>query len=334
MYQLNNDINTINDYLHAQEWLKADEKVISAEKPGDGNMNFTLRCKTDKNRSFIIKQSRDYVEKYPQVKAPANRVLRESEFYGIISSDQELKEMTPDIILADEESNILLMEDLGEGTDFSYLYKKGEIINVSDLREIIHFSANLHKKFNTSNTTPIITNKEMRKLNHEHIFIYPYIDDNGLNLDNVLPGLQSVANDIKKDKALQSAIQSIGELYLADGNVLLHGDYFPGSWLKTNEGIRIIDPEFCFFGLAEFEMGVTMAHLHISGQSEIIISKALQFYKEVNVLDESLMEQFMAVEILRRILGLAQLPLTLTLEEIKSLIEKCRKILTRGITQN
>jgi 5-methylthioribose kinase len=38
-------------------------------------MNCVLRIETA--RSFIIKQSRGYVEKYPQIAAPAERVLTE-----------------------------------------------------------------------------------------------------------------------------------------------------------------------------------------------------------------------------------------------------------------
>jgi len=41
------------------------EEVISMKKPGEGNMNVVLRIITNE-RSFILKQSRPYVEKYQQ----------------------------------------------------------------------------------------------------------------------------------------------------------------------------------------------------------------------------------------------------------------------------
>ena len=53
----------------------------------------------------------------------------------------------------------------------------------------------------------------------------------------------------------------VGDIYLSDdGGVLLHGDYYPGSWLKTDAGFRVIDPEFCFLGPPEFDLGVLAAH--------------------------------------------------------------------------
>jgi 5-methylthioribose kinase len=39
---------------------------------------------------------------------------------------------------------------------------------------------------------------------------------------------------------------------------------FPGSWLKAADGLRVIDPEFCFLGDPEFDCGILAAHLMIA----------------------------------------------------------------------
>ncbi|MBK8314154.1 MAG: hypothetical protein IPL01_09085 [Acidobacteria bacterium] len=62
-------------------WLNTDERVISAGKAGEGNMNYTLRVETS-DRSFILKQARPWVEKYPQVSAPWDRAIVEGSFTG------------------------------------------------------------------------------------------------------------------------------------------------------------------------------------------------------------------------------------------------------------
>lgn len=77
--------NQLSLYLLAKNWLAADEKLISATKAGDGNMNYVLRISTN-FRTFIIKQSRAYVEKYPQIAAPATRVITEAAFYQKIAA--------------------------------------------------------------------------------------------------------------------------------------------------------------------------------------------------------------------------------------------------------
>ncbi len=328
MIKLTNDKELLQKYLQQKGFLKADEAIQTVEVPGEGNMNFTLRILTN-SRTFIIKQSREYVEKYPQIAAPADRVLREAEFYNIVKKDLALGGKMPNILLVDEENHLLIMEDLGESSDYSFLYGEANTIGESELKEIMHFIADLHSQFTSSSIQQPITNRDMRKLNHEHIFIYPYAKDNGINLDDVLPGLAAVGEKVKENEALKKAVSQLGEQYLADGNHLLHGDYFPGSWLKTASGLKIIDPEFCFFGVAEFEIGVCMAHLYMAELPHSQIKSAMDFYKEKAPFNDMLMMKFMSIEILRRILGLAQLPLSLSLEKRAALVERAAMIITK-----
>lgn len=326
MIKLNNSIVELGSYLKAKSWLHENEVIQSVEKPGEGNMNFTLRIITSK-RSFIIKQSREYVEKYPQVSAPKERVLREAEFYELIQSVSPLKQMTPSLIGLDKENSVMLMEDLGTGTDYANLYQKGKNIPEEDLLTVIDFIAKLHTSITSETADKKILNKKMRELNHEHIFKYPYVEENGINLNDILPGLQDQASFLKQDENLKNKVLDLGKLYLEDGDILLHGDYFPGSWLKTTSGVKIIDPEFCFFGFAEFEIGVTIAHLKMADQPDELITKALQHYKTSCTLDGDLCEKFVAIEIIRRIIGLAQLPLEINLEKRIELLKEAHIIL-------
>lgn len=324
--ELTADKASLEIYLKEQAWLKREEKIVALEKPGEGNMNFTLRIKTEE-RSFIIKQSRDYVEKYPQVAAPAERALREAEFYQLIAGVDQLKEKMPQLLGVDQQNQVLKLEDLGNGVDYTFLYQKDKYLEDNELQEIVAFAARLHQNININTTQKRLTNRNMRKLNHEHIFIYPYLENNGLKLDEILPGLGKIGEAFKKDHPLKDAVEKLGHRYLKDGNTLLHGDYFPGSWLKTKDGSKIIDPEFCFFGDVEFEVGVMLAHLKMADQPESTVKKALNIYRELYSIDEELCRKFMAIEILRRILGLAQLPLSLDLEERKALLNESRNIL-------
>ncbi len=102
----------------------------------------------------------------------------------------------------------------------------------------------------------------------------------------------------------------------------MHGDFYPGSWLKTGEEIKVIDPEFCFYGRPEFDLGVMQAHLLLAGEEENIFKNINEFYKKNTAFDEKLLQQFTGIEIIRRIIGLAQLPLTLSLQAKKELLQK------------
>lgn len=327
MFQLKKNIPILQQYMAEQGWLHQNEQIEKFEIPGEGNMNFTLRIITNQ-RSVIIKQSRDYVEKYPQVAAPVERVGIEADFYHLISQQKILQAQMPVIIGLDRPNSIMLMEDLGGGSDLTYIYNKEENIQEKDLIKLVDFAVVLHNSFSIASTDQPIFNRKMRKLNHEHIFQYPYLAENGINLDEILPGLQKAVIPFKENEALKSAVKEIGELYLSDGEKLLHGDYFPGSWLQTAHGIKIIDPEFCFFGMPEFEMGIMVAHLKMAQQPEALIEQAIQYYQSKAPLDVKLLYKFTSVEILRRIMGLAQLPLSLDLNDRLVLLKFAEKTLT------
>ena len=110
-------------------------------------------------------------------------------------------------------------------------------------------------------------------------------------------------------------------MYLRQGAYLLHGDYYPASWLKTAKGIQIIDPEFCCYGLREFDVAVFIAHLHLTKQPQAIIDSVLTNYYDAKGLNMAVLHQFIAVEIMRRLIGLAQLPLKMDLGDKAKLLQ-------------
>ena len=84
-------------------------------------------------------------------------------------------------------------------------------------------------------------------------------------------------------------------------------------------------PEFSFIGFAEFDLGVMAAHMVMATGNKLMISKIKQAYKLK--LDEPLFLQITGIEIMRRLIGLAQLPLERTLEEKKELLEIARLLI-------
>lgn len=320
------DTAPLIDYLKKRSWLAPDEAVLVVEKPGEGNMNFVQRVKTQK-QSLIVKQARPWVEKFPQLDAPLERIQVESEFYGLVQRDVFLASFTPRLLDWDAVNYIMIIEDLGIGADFSRIYKKGNSIAAEELEALTSFVSHLHnQQFTPDQTAAFPTNQALKQLNHEHIFYFPYLEENGFDLNSIQPGLQDLAMTYKRDATLKSSIREIGNLYLGAGPILIHGDYYPGSWLKVESGVRIIDPEFGFFGLPEFDLGVMVAHLKMAQTPAEQIEQVLSAYQPPTVFNPKLRQAFTGVEILRRIIGLAQLPLDLSLEEKRSLLEEAKEL--------
>jgi 5-methylthioribose kinase len=329
MFILNaNEPKELAAYLHQQRWLGSDETIVSISKPGDGNMNCVLRIETE-TRSFIIKQSRGYVEKYPQVLAPADRVLTEGAFYRKIAIVKGVQEIMPKLLGVDRVNNLIALEDLGKSNDYTILYDLKQKIQEGELQQLVNYLNGLHQSFQKTVVDDELENTEMRKLNYEHIFEYPFREENGFDLDTVQEGLQAVAMPYKKDSELKQKIERLGSLYLSKGKYLLQGDYYPGSWLKTAEGIKVIDPEFCFYGLREFDLGVFLAHMYMTQQKESTIAFIKENYYSYEELNTTILNGFIGTEIMRRLIGLAQLPLKMELKTKAALLAFARDLILK-----
>lgn len=309
-------------YFREKGWLKAENELLEYAKAGEGNMNFVARVKTN-SFSFIVKQSRSYVEKYKQVPAPIERIEVEHAFYEATSQSEFISDFSPEILDFDKENHVMVMEDLGEGIDFLGLYSGRVEITKKEIEVLIKYLSTLH----ALKPSEFPANAEMKALNHEHIFNYPYLEDNGFDLNTVQAGLQELAMPFKKNDALKTKIKAVGDQYLANGKTLLHGDFYPGSWLKVKEGLKVIDPEFAFMGDPEFDLGVMLAHFKMAGLSQELIDFTKTQYKKERSIDEKLLDEYMAVEILRRLIGLAQLPLGLNLNEKQELATEATELI-------
>lgn len=318
-FDLTSSFTEVEAYLRGQELLQQGEYIEAVEKPGEGNMNVVLRLKTN-FKSFILKQSRPYVEKYQQIEAPIARILVENEFYNAIQNNV-LNAHTPKILHFDADNYLLVLEDLGNCEDMVHIYKKREI-SAEALGKLIFIANLLHK---TAIPSKFPENNKMRQLNHQHIFVLPFMEDNGFSLDDIQNGLQKIAEPYKNDKALKEVIARVGTKYLAQGDTLLHGDFYPGSWMITAHNLYVIDPEFGFAGFPEFDLGVMAAHLILATSKKKYLKKIQSIY-DGNI-DEKLMAQVAGIEMMRRLIGLAQLPLERTIEEKTKLLKKAYKMI-------
>lgn len=295
-------------------YWQPEEILLSALPAGDSNMNLVLRIKTNQ-RSLILKQSKPYVRKYPQIPAPVERIEVEYRFLDVIARDEFLKKMSAKVILFDPTEHILLMEDLGKGSEFTGIYSGEKAFGKEEVIQLVSYLNHLH----ALDFGDFPENMKMRQLNHEHIFHFPFLEENGLDLDRIQPGLQKISLSIKQNKDLKEKLELLGNRYLSHGKTLVHGDFYPGSWLDVPSGIKVIDPEFGFPGDREFDLGVFLAHLDLGQQAEELKETVLSAYS--HSMDFDLVGQYRGVEILRRLIGIAQLPVSLSLSQKTLLLD-------------
>ena len=293
--------------MHRVGYLHDDETVRSLDKAGEGNMNLTLRVTTDR-RSVILKQSRPWVEKYEVIAAPWDRAVAERRFYQRVRGVSGVAERMPALLGHDDATRTLLLEDLGAASDLSIAYA-GDAITTSELQAAAHYLGRLHDATAGEHGGDFY-NSDMRRLNHAHIYDIPLQDHGMADLDALEPGLSGVAEEVRGNDKFVAAVRATGERYLADpdeGSCLLHGDFFPGSLLRTGGGLRVIDPEFSFAGDPCFDAGVMAGHLVLAGQSGDVLPFVAAY--GTDGLDAALLARVAGCEVVRRLIGVAQLPL-------------------------
>lgn len=326
------DLPALRSYLIRRGFPEA-EKALSLEKAGEGNMNCVARVRFP-SRSVIVKQARPWVEKYPSIAAPVERATSEACFYRCVARNPELAAMMPRLLDFDEESAVLILEDLGSASQVADCYQGAPLLARSELMKLARFISLLHRLEISPGERPAFRNLEMRRLNHEHIFDLPLRTDGPLSemLDSITPGLNEAGEFLRRDPAYCKAVEMLGRRYLdREGTSLIHGDLFPGSLLRTDGGeLRVIDPEFCFCGDPEFDIGVFFAHLLLSGHEGGTAAFWLTAALEDTPHSESLARQYAGVEIMRRILGVAQLPVSLSLNAKRALLERSREFVLTG----
>ncbi len=299
----------IESLMRHRGWLHGEEVITGVEKAGQGNMNVVLRvgmAAGDQGRTVILKQSRPWVAKYPSIPAPVERIAFERRWYEVVGKIAEVAEMMPRMLGASQSCHTLLLEDLGGSADLSWVYSGGELSNET-IDELAWYLRALHDG-TVGRVTGGYDNRAMRELNHAHIFDVPLQDDNGVPLEELEEGLTAVVRELQNDETFRSYLEDTGDEYLAEGEALLHGDFFPGSWVETADGVRVIDPEFGFAGPREFDQGVAVAHL-IMAERPKLAKRFLESYGYDGVGDTVLLTSFTAAEIMRRLIGVAQLPL-------------------------
>ncbi len=321
------NVEQLERFLGERHWLRRGERLLACDKAGVGDMNLTLRVRTDQ-RTMILKQARPWVEEYAHIEAPWDRSLFEQRFYERVASLPAVAAAMPRLMAAEADARVIVMEDVGEGGDFTDLYS-GCPITEGEVGELAVYLRALHDGTRSAHD-PDLANREMRAMNHEQQFVLPLDPDNLVDLEIHELWLRDEAAKLRDDGAFCAAVQIAGERYLKDGPCLVHGDFSPGSWLRAKDGIKVIDPEFCFYGDAEVDLGVCLAHLRMSEQDFDSAKAFLAAYTGENrksPVDMEWVARYAAVEVMRRIIGLGQLPIPPTQGLRARLLKHSRKAL-------
>jgi 5-methylthioribose kinase len=229
------------------------------ESPGEGNINWVQRVRGSDGASFIVKQARGSLERFPEYAAPPQRIALEARYYEV-TAPYDTEHVRPGVLDFDPEHFVLILEDLGEAERLDEALSSGRD-TASALQRLGRFLGAVHGATRDGNLAGEFENAEMQRLHGEHIFSLPY-RENDFPLS---PRLRERAREIWRDRELVSSIDASYERFLTLRGALVHGDVQPGNLLLMEARLVLIDAEIAHIGDPAFDAGTLLAHLLLAG---------------------------------------------------------------------
>ncbi|UTC66398.1 MULTISPECIES: S-methyl-5-thioribose kinase [unclassified Treponema] len=260
----------IIDYVFEHSNFFDSNENLVCEEIGDGNINYVYRIFDEETKkSLILKQADIQTRVRPDGYLNPNRSAREAEVLKLYN--ECAPDFSPKIIYTDPVMAAIIMEDIG-----SYSNLRTELMNGKFFygieKLIAHFivdtslaSTDLCLGYQKKSQAAFkFYNPELCKITEELVFTHPYKDVRGRNI--LLPeNAEWLKKTFYEDTNLISRVAALKEKFNNYPQGLIHGDLHSGSIFVKNENketrIKIIDPEFAFYGPIAYDLGNVLAHL-------------------------------------------------------------------------
>ena len=233
---------------------------------GDGNVNYIFKIWNETTgKSVILKQAGENARASEEFKFSPDRNRTEAKHLNL--QGELAKGSTPEVYHVDTLMNCFIMEDL---SDFQILRKAlMEERKVEGLSDIL----STYLVNTLINTTDITMNhKEKRILNEDYVnpilcditkdVVYTEPFTNYLGRNSIIEPMKSfVTDEIYRDQELKLEVAKIKYEFMNNAQALIHGDLHTGSIFVKDNAMKVIDPEFAFYGPIGHDLGNLIAHL-------------------------------------------------------------------------
>ena len=174
----------------------------------------------------------------------------------------------PEIYFYDEIMCVLAMEDISEYKNLRTELIAGKIFpnfadNISEFlsRTLLLTTDLFMNKFEKKKNVKEFINPELCDISECLVFTEPY--DNNRNRNIITAGNEEfVENMLYKNEDLHFSILKLREKFMNYSQSLIHGDLHSGSIFINEKGIKIIDPEFSFYGPMAYDIGNVIGNLY------------------------------------------------------------------------
>ena len=232
---------------------------------GDGNINYVFQVRSLRDgHSVIVKQ--------------ADRLLRSSgrplDLYrnkieaAILKLEGELAPgLVPEVYYYDETMAATSMEDVSACRNlrrelmadrfYPHLSEKISSFLADTLLPTTDLVMDAEEK---KRRVQFYTNPELCKITEDLVLTEPYYDYKGRNI--LTKGNETfVRTFLYADEALHAEVAKLRLGFMNNAQALLHGDLHSGSIFLNEHDLKVLDPEFAFYGPMGYDIGNVIGNL-------------------------------------------------------------------------
>ena len=241
------------------------ESKLKGEEIGDGNINYIFRVlDIETGKSVVMKQADKFLRSSGRpLDLERSRIEAE-----ILKIEGELApQFVPKVYRYDETMCVIVMEDISEYKNLRKELLEEKIFPkfadeissflVDTLLPTTDLVLDSAKK---KDRVKEFINKELCDISECLVFREPYVDDKGRNI--VIPeNLEFVKDKLYDDIELRVEAGKLKNNFMNNAQALIHGDLHSGSIFINQDGLKVIDPEFSFYGPIGYDVGNVVGNL-------------------------------------------------------------------------
>lgn len=261
---------SIEDAIEYTKYLGifSNEEHLIGEEIGDGNINYIFRIKNEKtNKSVVLKQADKFLRSSGRpLDLDRNRIEAE-----ILKLEGEYSpKYVPKVYHYDDIMCVIVMEDISEYKNLRKELMEGKIFpnfaeEISDfLVDTLLPTADLilDRGIKKDRVQSFI-NKELCDISECLVFTEPYVNDKNRNIV-IEENKEFVKEYLYSDLDLHVEVGKLKNNFMNNAQALIHGDLHSGSIFINENGMKVIDPEFSFYGPMGYDIGNVLGNLFFS----------------------------------------------------------------------
>lgn len=267
------NVETVKCYVRDKLQYFNQDEDIEAIEIGDGNINYVFKVWNPKtNKSIIIKQA----DKFLRSSGRPLDVYRNKIEAEVLKKEGALAPgYVPHVYAYDVSMCILAMEDISEYENMRHALMEGKTFEhfASDIAAFLAFTLLpttdlVMNQGEKKDNVKVFSNKELCDITEDLVLCEPYYNYKGRNI--VIDENKAFVQEFLYDNDLLKAnVGELRETFMNHAQALVHGDLHTGSIFIHEKGIKVIDPEFAFYGPIGYDIGNVIGNLFFAWAYQI-----------------------------------------------------------------